>query len=267
MKSQLSRIHWVVPATMVGALLLGLLFAVGHHLFYSSLAGTRPPIAIYKVAGSSFSGQELNTAVGTTFALLVRSCLVLAISLSYIQLVWYAVKSSGRELTVADMDKVTSALGNLLVVFNVFAWWRWPLVLLTAAVSWYRTILQPYSSGLIHNQVDTTRKRHHSCYTVDRPGVAACADARCTKCRMDQRQPSRCNDKADSPAFCCRTPDDRDQSRFIAGLQCKVHLQWPKRNPQNHRWTGGRARRTTLCSFPCPKRDLEPNFLRTVLTL
>jgi hypothetical protein len=58
-------------------------------------------------------------------------------SLSYIQLAWYTIKRSSRDYTIPDIDKVTSALGNVLVVLNVFAWAKWPLMLLVALLSWY----------------------------------------------------------------------------------------------------------------------------------
>jgi hypothetical protein len=92
---------------------------------------------VYNLAGSHISGQALNLAIGTTFAFLVRSCLAFAMPLSYIQLAWYTIKRSSRDYTIPDIDKVTSALGNVLVVLNDFAWTKWPLMLLVALLSWY----------------------------------------------------------------------------------------------------------------------------------
>ena len=79
---------------MVGSLIAGVLFAVGHHIFYNSLGGTVPPQSMYRVAGLHMSGQALNLAIGTTLAFLTRSCLTFAMALSYTQLAWYAVKRS-----------------------------------------------------------------------------------------------------------------------------------------------------------------------------
>jgi hypothetical protein len=106
---------------MVGSLIAAILFAIGHHLFYDGLDGTAPPLLVHSFAGSHISGQGLNLAIGTTFAFLVRSCLALAVSLSYIQLAWYAIKRSPRDNTISDIDRVTGALSNLLVVLNIFA--------------------------------------------------------------------------------------------------------------------------------------------------
>jgi hypothetical protein len=131
------EVHWLVPVSMVGSLIVSILFAVGHHLFYSSLGGTVPPQSMYRVAGLHISGQALYLAIGTTFAFLTRSCLTFAMALSYTQLAWYAVKRSSRHPTVSDIDNVTSALRNLLVILNIFAWIKWPLMLLVALLSWY----------------------------------------------------------------------------------------------------------------------------------
>jgi hypothetical protein len=131
------QIHWLVPATTVGSLVVGILFAVGHHRFYSSLKGTTPLLAMYHVTGSQVSGQALNLAAGTAFAFLVRSCLAFAMALSYTQLAWFAIKRSTCDNTIPDIDKVTGALSNFLVLFNVFAWMKWPLLLLPAFLSWY----------------------------------------------------------------------------------------------------------------------------------
>jgi hypothetical protein len=137
MRDRLRQIHWLVPASTFGSLIAGILFAIGHHLFYNSLDGTTPTLSVYSLAGSRISGQALNLAIGTTFAFLVRSCLSFAMSLSYIQLAWYTIKRSSHDYTVSDIDRVTSALGNLLVVLNIFAWIKWPPMLLAALLSWY----------------------------------------------------------------------------------------------------------------------------------
>jgi hypothetical protein len=136
MRGPLRDVHWLVPVSMVGSLLVGVLFAVGHHLFYNSLGGTVPPQSMHRVAGLHISGQALNLAIGTTFAFLTRSCLTFAMASSYTQLAWHAVKRSSRPSTVSDIDNVTSALRNLLVIFNIFAWIKWPLILLVALLSW-----------------------------------------------------------------------------------------------------------------------------------
>ena len=52
-----SRIHWVAPAVMTGALFIGFLFALGHHLFYASLAGHKAPTGHSGWNGLCIPGQ------------------------------------------------------------------------------------------------------------------------------------------------------------------------------------------------------------------
>jgi hypothetical protein len=121
---------------MVASLLLGCLFATGHHLFYQSLVGKPATADSYEIVGSKISSQQANTAVGTAFAFLVKSCLAFAVSLAYLQAAWSAAKAERRPITVANMDVLLSALSNALALTNVFAWWKWPLLLLIALIAW-----------------------------------------------------------------------------------------------------------------------------------
>ena len=124
---------------MLGALLTGSTLAVGHHLFYQSLDGTAASANTYLVLGASISYQELNIAVGTALAFLVKASLVFSVSISFIQLFWRGAKFSRptRPITLARLDDLYSALGNMLTLCNVLLWWRFPLVLLPALVAWY----------------------------------------------------------------------------------------------------------------------------------
>lgn len=177
MRDRFQSIHWLVPASTVGSLIVGILFALGHHLFYDSSDRTTPPLLVYSPAGSHISGQALNLAIGTTFAFLVRSCLAFAMSLSYIQLAWYTIKRSSRDYTISDIDKITSSLSNLLVVLNVFAWINWPMLLLVALLSWYE--LRIPSLGLLTHwlQASYNCNSGNSCYINCRSGITSARKA------------------------------------------------------------------------------------------
>lgn len=136
MSDRLRQLYWVIPAPLVGSLVAGILFAVGHLVFYSSLKGSAPPVVDHSVANLRISGQVIDLAAGNTLALLVRFCLSLAISSSYTQLVWYAIKRSTHSRTVVDIDRITITLSNLLIMFDVTAWFRWPFLLPAALSSW-----------------------------------------------------------------------------------------------------------------------------------
>ena len=130
-----SRIHWVAPATIVGALLAGVALALGHHLFYASLNKTTVSPDTLSVLGSSISRQELNIAAGTALAFLAKASFVLSVSVSFMQLFWAKAKS--RPKTLANLDHLYSALGNLLTLSNLPLWWAYPLLLVTAVAAWY----------------------------------------------------------------------------------------------------------------------------------
>ena len=132
-----SRIHWVAPVGMVGALFVGLLFALGHHLFYSSLAGHPAPTGTYKIIGTDISRQQLNTAVGTAFGFLVKSFLMITISIAFIQAFWRAARTAKKGTTLASLDSTYSLLSNLLVLFKADVWVHFPMPLLLAFIAWY----------------------------------------------------------------------------------------------------------------------------------
>lgn len=131
------QIHWLTPVSMVGALLLGGLFAIGHDLFYNNLAGTTVAADSFGLAGAEVSRQQLNLAAGTTLAFLFKSAIVSAVSIAYFQAVWHVVKSSKREIDISNMDVLLSALGNAISLVSFSTWLKGPLLLLIAIIAWY----------------------------------------------------------------------------------------------------------------------------------
>ncbi|KAL8846410.1 MAG: hypothetical protein Q9221_008491 [Calogaya cf. arnoldii] len=69
------NIYWTAPSLMLASLIVGTLFALGHHLFYASLDHKQASTSLagYYVLGMHISIQQFNTAVGTAFAFLVRA--------------------------------------------------------------------------------------------------------------------------------------------------------------------------------------------------
>ncbi|KAL8848660.1 MAG: hypothetical protein Q9221_006334 [Calogaya cf. arnoldii] len=126
---------------MVASLIVGIIFALGHHLFYANL--DRQPAATtledYSILGMHVSVQQLNTAVGTAFAFLVRACLMLSISIAYFQIfVWSVGKKQGTQL--AHLDVMTSALNDLVSLASFGTWWRRPWLWLLAVVAWLMSL-------------------------------------------------------------------------------------------------------------------------------
>lgn len=128
-------VHWLAPTTIALSLVLGILFAVGHHLFYNSLDGTIAPNAEFDVFGSKVSRQQINIAAGTAFAFVVKVMLVTALAVAYIQLLWRALLSS-KHITLGRIDVLFSGLSNVFSLAKATAWWRHPLLFILAILAW-----------------------------------------------------------------------------------------------------------------------------------
>lgn len=129
-------VPWLAPATTLLALLTGSLLAMGHHFFYSSLANTSVPTGSYTFVGKSLPKQQLNTAIGTAFAFLVKAFLTVAVSTAYVQAFWRAMRSAEENPTLAELDCTSSALANALGLFDFKTWWMHPVLLLLTIIFW-----------------------------------------------------------------------------------------------------------------------------------
>lgn len=131
-----SSVPWQAPTTIIFSLIAGLLLAVGHHLFYNRLHGQQASPDGFKILGSHVSPQQLNIAIGTAIAYLVKTFLVLALSTAYLQLLWRALLKATRGSTLGDLDTAFSGLSNLISLSKVWVWWRAPLLFCLALVAW-----------------------------------------------------------------------------------------------------------------------------------
>lgn len=134
------RMHWFAPCLAIGSFLAGILLAVGHDRFYLSLDGTEAAGSDYNLMGSRYSEQQFNLAIGTTFAFLVRSMLALSISVAFCQLFWRVANldsDSKRPPTLKRLDLAYSASSNILNIFYLPIWYRYPVLCCVAAASWY----------------------------------------------------------------------------------------------------------------------------------
>lgn len=102
------RIHWRAPVLMVGYLVLGIGFALGHHFYWYSLDGAVVP---------SQTDQEWSQRYGIAAAFLAQSTLTLAVGVAYTQRVWVSVKR--RPLTLSGLDKVFSLQDD---IFAFLSW-------------------------------------------------------------------------------------------------------------------------------------------------
>ncbi|KAJ4287740.1 hypothetical protein N0V90_012444 [Kalmusia sp. IMI 367209] len=138
--ARLVRSHWWAPSIMGLSFLVGLLLALGHHLFYQSLMD-RPTshTTDYRVLGAHLQGQQLNIAIGTAFAFVVKAAFVLAVSIAYYQIFWKYVKTDSEENnlpTLGRLDVAFSALNDIISMFTAPVWLHYPLLFLMAATAW-----------------------------------------------------------------------------------------------------------------------------------
>ena len=124
---------------MIAALLAGLVFATSHHIFYSNLAGKSSADEDMNILGASLSKQQVNIAVGTALAFLVKAFLVIAVSTAYIQTLWSAAKAhrSSGPITVIHLDAAFAVLDNFLAFARLPLWLRNPLMLGLAGTAWF----------------------------------------------------------------------------------------------------------------------------------
>jgi hypothetical protein len=111
-----SSIHWLAPASMLAALLAGILFALAHHVFYQALNGT---------------------AVPQTFA--TKSCLVIAVSIAWVQCFWRTLttRSSGKPLTLDNVNTAFAVIHNAFTLVSPAGWRRFSSLFVLALVTWY----------------------------------------------------------------------------------------------------------------------------------
>ena len=131
-------VHWVAPATMLGSLAAGVLFAAGHHIFYHSLAGQEAPSGNYTVGSLTFSKQEANITLGIALAFLVKAALAIAVVTAYIQLFWQAVlrRKPDRGTPLSHLNVTWSVTSNFFDLLRVDVWWTRPFSLLLAIIAW-----------------------------------------------------------------------------------------------------------------------------------
>lgn len=131
-------IHWLVPATMLGSLVAGVFFAVGHHYFYFSLAGHEAPLGDYHLGMFTYSKQEANIQIGTALAFLAKAALAVAIVTAYVQLFWHTTLHLGVEhgLPLGHLDVSFSVTDNIISLFRLDVWLKRPFSMLLALVAW-----------------------------------------------------------------------------------------------------------------------------------
>jgi hypothetical protein len=134
MPSHHRQIHWAMPASVFAALLAGVAFALGHHAFYTHLAGQATPSGYHAIMESQISKQQLNIAAGNAFSFLVKSMLAIAVASSYVQLFWRVMTHSKKQTLLVDVDTAFSLQQNILTLFRASTWRKQYIVLTPMAL-------------------------------------------------------------------------------------------------------------------------------------
>jgi hypothetical protein len=112
---------------MVSGLILGVLLAIGHHLFYHSLD---------KKIVHSNEEQQWYLRVGTGFAFAIKSLLVASATLAYSQVLWITLDGCSTGITLSGLDSFGVTYGAWHFV-NGELWKRGPALAVIALVIWY----------------------------------------------------------------------------------------------------------------------------------
>ncbi|KAK5679824.1 hypothetical protein LTS10_007772 [Elasticomyces elasticus] len=146
------RIYWKTPTTVWVAFATGILLACGHHVFYTKLDRTRASTGNFDLRFGKISKQQLNISIGTALAFLVKAMLTSAVSVSYAQLFWHAMKRSRKAPRLTEVDNAFYALQDLLGIFHRALWQRYPLLILLALIFWLLAIPSVITAGTLSVQ-------------------------------------------------------------------------------------------------------------------
>lgn len=141
------RIHWLAPATVLFALTAGILFALGHHLFYAGLNGKEVQSDHLDFLGTHVSKQQFNITVGTIFSYLVNFFLGTALATAYAQVFWRALLKS--HATLETWDTAFSANANIFFLGKVWIWWQFPLLFVVLVVAWLMPLASTIPPGTL----------------------------------------------------------------------------------------------------------------------
>ncbi|KAJ4031899.1 hypothetical protein NW761_012955 [Fusarium oxysporum] len=147
-------LHKLTPVLMTGSLFLGLLLAIGHHLYYHYLDGR-----IIK----SQNQQEWFLRVGTGIAFLARALLSAAVGFAYTQILWRTLRS--KSVTI---EGVNSLFGVLHDAWDFTTWELWtaaPALAVVAIIAWALPLIAVITPATLTVQVSD----HPNVTVVDAP--------------------------------------------------------------------------------------------------
>lgn len=117
--------QWLIPISMGGSAFLGVVLAIVHHRFYSSLNG--------RIVASQ-NQQEWNIRIGTGLAILIKMFLAASVGLTYTQVLWRTLKK--QQVKVQGIDAMFSVVYNAFAFANGELWHKSFSLVVLAAIVW-----------------------------------------------------------------------------------------------------------------------------------
>ncbi len=117
--------RWASPSTMIFCFTLGLVFAVGHHLYYRWLDG--------QVVGD-LNRQQWSLRIGNFFAVATSTMLKLAMANACLQYIWLRLRQKAHKLET--IDAAFSMTGDVLPFFHADLWRKMYIGVILAILIW-----------------------------------------------------------------------------------------------------------------------------------
>ncbi|KAF7366719.1 Catalase domain-containing protein [Mycena sanguinolenta] len=138
---------WAPALTIVGSLVAGCLFAIGHHLYFSSLNGKNVQTTTV-LSGLTVFDEKWANHVAVALAFLVKFSFSMCVGVAYVQTLW---KTARRPLglSVAGLDASFSLLSNPMKFLSTDLLFSAQFLLLLAAISWLVPIVSVFSPGAL----------------------------------------------------------------------------------------------------------------------
>ncbi|KAH7141648.1 hypothetical protein EDB81DRAFT_722915 [Dactylonectria macrodidyma] len=126
------RVGWQTPAKMLGFLVLGIISALSHHLYYLSLSST--PVRTREDGAQAWATQVWISRYGLALAFTTKTFLACAVAIAYKQRIWTNFRQ--RPYSVSGINAIYDATTDILSFTNWEFVWRAKMATFLAALTW-----------------------------------------------------------------------------------------------------------------------------------
>ncbi|KAI5921986.1 hypothetical protein F4810DRAFT_310396 [Camillea tinctor] len=130
---------WVNPATMVSALVLGAVGAIGHDRVYAFFNG--------QPVGTNLEQQGIKNA-GTALAFLVKVLFTVATGISFAQQFFHSLRR--KQESISHLDMLFGLSENIFSLLNAKLWFRHPILLVIGLITWCIPLSSVFTPGTIN---------------------------------------------------------------------------------------------------------------------